>query len=459
MLSQRTVSKLEILLIKMYSRPFYDVAPILAPGVVFSYLYQEGVDSPLLNWLGHEFDFQPNILVRSLHEGVPIRRFARYHLDPKDAVDYADIILLLVGTLALEKFSQLEPNCRTMFENEVNEFLISARSDRFPFVAGAFRDINGKAINADRLWDLSSPRPSSSNEMAPSPPSPAPATTKPPQPTSSLFTARSPSHSVPVPPKTQDTRRSPMSSGLFWTIVGVLIAVATLIATIATPELRRLVRLDKTHEPSSAAPAQQNRNVSPASSEPARKPQDTTQLQSAPQRLSAGRNIKINQHGEGNGAVGGNITTGPCSNVQIGGNGNEASVACGTVRSLSTQEKTQLVENLRQVPPGIATVWAVETGQSLGEDIYQTLKTSGWKMQEPGIQLMFLGQPMHEDIDVFVHGESGDTGPFSVSDPTVVKLMQSLKALGRFKTALGRSEKVDKGVIKVSVGPPLPTDQ
>jgi hypothetical protein len=39
--------------------------------------------------------------------------------------------------------------------------------------------------------------------------------------------------------------------------------------------------------------------------------------------------VKIEQHGKGNGAVGGNITTAPCSSVQVGGNNNQANVNCG----------------------------------------------------------------------------------------------------------------------------------
>jgi hypothetical protein len=38
--------------------------------------------------------------------------------------------------------------------------------------------------------------------------------------------------------------------------------------------------------------------------------------------------VKIDQHGNGNGAVGGNITTASCSSVQVGGNNNQATVNC-----------------------------------------------------------------------------------------------------------------------------------
>jgi hypothetical protein len=90
-------------------------------------------------------------------------------------------------------------------------------------------------------------------------------------------------------------------------------------------------------------------------------------------------------------------------------------------------------------------------------EIYDALKSNGWQMQEPEVQMIFLTEPMHEDIDVFVHGEPGDSGPVSTSDPTTVTLMHSLAVLRRFKSGgLGRSEKVAKGVIKVVVGPPVP---
>jgi hypothetical protein len=47
-----------------------------------------------------------------------------------------------------------------------------------------------------------------------------------------------------------------------------------------------------------------------------------------PQKPQPPPSVKIEQHGAGSGAVGGNITTGPCSSVQVGGNSNQASVNC-----------------------------------------------------------------------------------------------------------------------------------
>ena len=44
--------------------------------------------------------------------------------------------------------------------------------------------------------------------------------------------------------------------------------------------------------------------------------------------ISPGPKAKIEQHGAASGAVGGSITTGPCSNVQVGGSQNQASTDC-----------------------------------------------------------------------------------------------------------------------------------
>jgi hypothetical protein len=52
----------------------------------------------------------------------------------------------------------------------------------------------------------------------------------------------------------------------------------------------------------------------------------------------------IKQHGDATGAVGGNVTQGPCSNLQIGGRGNQSAANCLPVqRHLSDSEKACLV--------------------------------------------------------------------------------------------------------------------
>jgi len=157
------------------------------------------------------------------------------------------------------------------------------------------------------------------------------------------------------------------------------------------------------------------------------------------------------QSGHGN-VQSGPITQGPCSSLQQGGSGNQSTVNCVNLRSLTVDEKTQLIQNLSQTT-GTVTVWAVESGESLGEDIYDALHTAGWQMQEPEVQMMLESKPQRVDIGVFVHGEPGDTTP--TSDPSTVALVHSIEALKRFKWGIARSEKVPKGVIKIAIEPPV----
>jgi len=60
---------------------------------------------------------------------------------------------------------------------------------------------------------------------------------------------------------------------------------------------------------------------------PESKPQENTQPRLAFQGGNA-KKPKIEQRGEGNGAVGGNIQQGPCSVIQVGGTGNQGSTNC-----------------------------------------------------------------------------------------------------------------------------------
>ena len=96
-----------------------------------------------------------------------------------------------------------------------------------------------------------------------------------------------------------------------------------------------------------------------------------------------------------------------CPNgICIGGNNDGAATVnnFGVRWRLTPDENQQFIENLKRAPVGTVSVWAVESGQALGENLYDALKAAGWHMQESEVQLMFLGHPMHEDIDAFVHG-------------------------------------------------------
>jgi hypothetical protein len=74
------------------------------------------------------------------------------------------------------------------------------------------------------------------------------------------------------------------------------------------------------------------------------KAQENSQLESAHQQGGTKKKGKIaTQHGAGSGAVGGNISQGPCSNLQIGGSNNQATANCGPMnRSLTAQQMAAL---------------------------------------------------------------------------------------------------------------------
>lgn len=123
------------------------------------------------------------------------------------------------------------------------------------------------------------------------------------------------------------------------------------------------------------------------------------------------------------------------------------------VRSLTAEEKVRLTDVLKKAT-GTVTVCAVESGQALGEDIYDAFKNAGWNMQEPEVQnTIGFAHPMDVDIAVFVHNRGGK---WAVSDPAIVNAIHSIAALGRFKSEAGVSDQIEEGVLKISIGPPQP---
>lgn len=71
----------------------------------------------------------------------------------------------------------------------------------------------------------------------------------------------------------------------------------------------------------------------------ARAQQDAASHPQSSGQPSAPAPAQSEQHGKGSGSVGGSITTGPCSNVQVGGNGNQASVNCGALSRVTVGKK------------------------------------------------------------------------------------------------------------------------
>jgi hypothetical protein len=85
--------------------------------------------------------------------------------------------------------------------------------------------------------------------------------------------------------------------------------------------------------------------------------------------------VKIDQRGNSNGAIGGNVTQGPCSVLQNGGTNNQAAVNCAPVeRHLSEQQKAALRSLV--IPESIkATLTMTNEGDSpkYGDEIFNAL--------------------------------------------------------------------------------------
>jgi hypothetical protein len=96
--------------------------------------------------------------------------------------------------------------------------------------------------------------------------------------------------------------------------------------------------------------------------------------------------VKVDQHGNGNGAVGGNITTAPCSNVQIGGNNNQATVNCAPAeRHLTDDQKAKLASLLKAESPQEFYFLCAPDAEStyFANEILSVLESVGWKPVQP----------------------------------------------------------------------------
>ena len=167
---------------------------------------------------------------------------------------------------------------------------------------------------------------------------------------------------------------------------------------------------------------------------------------------------KIEQHGTGNGAVGGSITTGPCSNVQIGGSGNQAQTNCvPQARRLSDQEKAELA-SLSNTPLDLI-VWAHgddKNAWNLGQDICLALRSAGWRIQHPECVEVMIGPPLEGNINVAMFLNPAeiewiDGTQMRVHLEGVGQLVNVLRSFG-LSVVVSQSEKVPPKFVKLVMG-------
>jgi hypothetical protein len=230
----------------LFTPVLYHVPAPLDDGNYCNLLYQEGIHPKLLDYLGNKYSFRPVLIARALHEGEAIESVGRYvnseyALSPEMARQIGDIYLLVFAAVALRRFDELSYDEKTAYSEEVNSFLESLRQDGYSYHGGHIYDSNGSTI-------------------VPVPLSGAVAVSKPAVARKEVPQAATESFSPPTrtrvtepaiarvgkPEKT--TRRNwtiEAKIGLWSLVALIIIGIATLIATVASPEVRTWLHLSK----------------------------------------------------------------------------------------------------------------------------------------------------------------------------------------------------------------------
>jgi hypothetical protein len=250
----------------------YGIRAPLDAGSYYNLLYQEGIRGELLDFLGNQYGFQPGAIVLGLHEGEPIERVNRdvdwnYSVSQEMTREIGDIYLLVFAAVALRHFEQYDH--RTPYMEEVRTFLESLQQDGYTYHNGYMYDANGAAVVPVPLGGVVavSQPPVAQKEV--------------PQ------TAIEPS-SQPADPGSSVTEPAMMKVGRrdkparkTWSIEAkialwvLIVGIATLIATVASPEVRTFFHLDKSSSVSldrkptaSASQADTNPRTQPGAAPP-----------------------------------------------------------------------------------------------------------------------------------------------------------------------------------------------
>lgn len=133
-----------------------------------------------------------------------------------------------------------------------------------------------------------------------------------------------------------------LSEKRWWERPTGIVAIGLLVTVVGGLILWGITRRYDTPTPSPTVAQPQIQHEAQAT-QPEAKLQEKAPAKSTHKGGTTGK-AKIDQHGVGNRAIGGSITTGPCSNVQVGGSGNQATTNC-------EQPLLVLTHSLRPVIP------------------------------------------------------------------------------------------------------------
>ena len=269
MLSQRTVGRFQRVLTALFNPVFYGLDAPLDSGSYYNLLYQEGVHPKLLDYLGNKYSFLPVPITRALHEGEAVDSVGRYldsnyALSPEIAREIGDIYLLVFAAVALRRYDELSYDQQAVHSNDVRGFLESLRQDGYRYQSGYMYDVNGSTVALVPLTGGQVSRPPAARKDIQQPP-----------PASS---ARSVETATEVAGANREQEDRPAGKswsqeakiGFWGVVVALVIGFATLIASVASPEVRRFLHLDKPSPATSETKPlntalQTNKNASPSS--------------------------------------------------------------------------------------------------------------------------------------------------------------------------------------------------
>jgi hypothetical protein len=253
----------------LFTAVFYGVNAPLDSGNYYNLLYQEGIHPKLLDYLGHKYSFLPVPITRSLHEGDAIDSVGRYlnssyAVSSEMAREVGDIYLLVFAAVALRRYDELSYDQQAAYSDEVRGFLESLRQDGYSYQNGHMYDRDGSIVAPVSLSGTGVSHPAATGKNIQQP-SPAPSSSSTPAVTKAAAANSSREN-------TSAKRSWSVEAKIgFWSLVAVvIIGITTLIATVASPEVRRFFHLN---------------NASPAASEakPSSPALEADKNQNAPQ--------------------------------------------------------------------------------------------------------------------------------------------------------------------------------
>jgi hypothetical protein len=176
---------------------------------------------------------------------------------------------------------------------------------------------------------------------------------------------------------------------------------------------------------------------------------------------------KVDQTGKGNGAVSGGITAGPCSNILVGGNNNQATTNCSPPappdRTLSDQAAIDFraaltVEGMSRPLVGIEIVGGDADMPAFPNQIVDAFTKAGWKvnLKETGSKQVTVLTDRGMVVD---HGEGLHCGASDKDNPVVKQALDAFRKAGHPCAMNGVSPFPQNGeILAVEIGPRVRSD-